>query len=159
MRSRILSDSRNKTQADTNRVAHNDNQHGLYHTEKTYNMVMKARGNSSRGRCSAAGKESGRSSSGQRHSLDWSKHFHRQDTQLYRKDERPTMRGGNQVGEVRRALANRILNTTYKTAMEQNLIPDREALMTRIGNMIKFPNNTWSEKKPEWELPKTYFDT
>ena len=71
-RSRILSDSRNKTQADTNRlsrmpicisglthshhltfislayweqVAHNDNQHGLYHTEKTHNMVMKARGN------------------------------------------------------------------------------------------------------------------
>ena len=40
-------------------------------------------------------------------------------------------------------MANRILNTTYKTAMEQNLIPDREALMTRIGNMIKFPNNTW----------------
>ena len=84
------------------------------------------------------------------------------------------MRGGNQVGEVCRApseeswapaetyneeMANRILNTTYKTAMEQNLIPDREALMTRIGNMIKFPNNTWSEKKPEWELPKTYFDT
>eukprot|EP00984_Skeletonema_dohrnii_P020660 scaffold10139_cov80-Skeletonema_dohrnii-CCMP3373.AAC.1 len=64
-------------------VAHNDNQHGLYHTEKTSNMVMKARGNSSRGRCSAAGKESGRSSSGQRHSLDWSKHFHQQDTQLY----------------------------------------------------------------------------
>ena len=56
-------------------------------------------------------------------------------------------------------MANRILNTTYKTAMEQNLIPDREALMTRIGNMIKFPNNTWLEKKPEWELPKTYFDT
>jgi hypothetical protein len=40
-------------------------------------------------------------------------------------------------------MVNRILNTTHKTAMEQNLIPDREALMTRIGNMIKFPNNTW----------------
>ena len=45
----------------------------------------------------------GRSSSGQRHSLDWSKHFHRYDTQLYRKDERPTMQGGNQAGEVGRA--------------------------------------------------------
>ena len=55
-------------------------------------------------------------------------------------------------------MANRIINTTYKTAMEQNLIPDREALMTRIGTMIKFPNSTWSEKKPKWELPKTYFD-
>eukprot|EP00984_Skeletonema_dohrnii_P021723 scaffold10916_cov220-Skeletonema_dohrnii-CCMP3373.AAC.1 len=86
------------------------------------------------------------------------------------------MRGGNQVGEVRRAPSeeswapaetyNRSqigncpkLTSMGKTAMEQNLIPDREALMTRIGNMIKFPNNTWSEKKPEWELPKTYFDT
>mmetsp|Transcript_27707 Transcript_27707/g.35659 ORF Transcript_27707/g.35659 Transcript_27707/m.35659 type:complete len:133 (+) Transcript_27707:330-728(+) len=55
-------------------------------------------------------------------------------------------------------MANRILNTTYKTAMEGNLIPDREALVTRIGNMIKSPNSNWSEKKPEWELPRTYFD-
>ncbi|KAK1746681.1 hypothetical protein QTG54_002025 [Skeletonema marinoi] len=54
--------------------------------------------------------------------------------------------------------ATMILNTTYKTAMEGNLIPDREALVTRIGNMIKSPNSNWSEKKPEWELPRTYFD-
>ena len=69
-----------------------DTQHG---NESTWQLKQ--------GRRSAAGKESGRSSSGQLHSLDWSKHYHRQDTQLYRKDERPTMRGGNQVGEVRRA--------------------------------------------------------
>ena len=54
--------------------------------------------------------------------------------------------------------ATMILNTTYKTAMEGNLIPDRETLVTRIGNMIKSPNSNWSEKKPEWELPRTYFD-
>eukprot|EP00985_Skeletonema_marinoi_P030861 scaffold34321_cov85-Skeletonema_marinoi.AAC.1 len=54
--------------------------------------------------------------------------------------------------------ATMILNTTYKTAMEGNLIPDREALVTRIGNMIKSPNSNWSEKKPEWEHPRTYFD-
>ena len=54
--------------------------------------------------------------------------------------------------------ADTILNTTYKTAMEGNLIPDRETLVTRIGNMIKSPNSNWSEKKPEWELPRTYFD-
>ena len=81
-------------------VAHNDNQHGLYHTEKPYNIVIKAgEGARQQGRR----EESGRSSSGQRHSLDWSKHFHRYDTQLYRKDERPTMQGGNQAGEVGRA--------------------------------------------------------
>ena len=55
-------------------------------------------------------------------------------------------------------MANKILNTTYKIAIEQNLIPDRETLTTRIGNMIKSPNSTWAEKKPEWELPRTYFD-
>ena len=54
--------------------------------------------------------------------------------------------------------ATMILNTTYKTAMEGNLIPDRETLVTRIGNMIKSPNSNWSKKKPEWELPRTYFD-
>jgi len=49
--------------------------------------------------------------------------------------------------------ATMILNTTYNTAMEGNLLPDRETLVTRIGNMIKSPNSNWSEKKPEWELP------
>ena len=53
-------------------------------------------------------------------------------------------------------MANKILNTTYKTAIEQNLIPDREALTTSIGRMIKSPNSTWAEKKPEWELPRTF---
>jgi len=42
--------------------------------------------------------------------------------------------------------------------MEGNLIPDRETLVTRIGNMIKSPYSNWSEKKLEWELPRTYFD-
>ena len=57
-------------------------------------------------------------------------------------------------------MATKIHNTTYKTAIERNLIPDREALTTRIGNMIKSPNSTWAEKKqnPEWVLPRTYFD-
>eukprot|EP00985_Skeletonema_marinoi_P015273 scaffold7855_cov80-Skeletonema_marinoi.AAC.1 len=54
--------------------------------------------------------------------------------------------------------ATMILNTTYKTATEGNLIPDRETLVTIIGNMIKSPNSNWSEKEPEWELPRTYFD-
>jgi len=55
-------------------------------------------------------------------------------------------------------MADRILRTTYKTATEGNLIPNSEALMTKIGTMIKYPNKNWSERKPEWELPKTYFD-
>ena len=57
-------------------------------------------------------------------------------------------------------MATKIHNTTYKTAIERNLIPDREALTTRIGSMIKSPNSKWAEKKqnPEWELPRTYFD-
>ena len=59
-------------------------------------------------------------------------------------------------------MATKIHNTTYKTAIERNLIPDREALTTRIGSMIKSPNSTWAEKKQnpesEWELPRTYFD-
>jgi len=48
-------------------------------------------------------------------------------------------------------MVDKILNTTYKTAMEDNLIPDRDELMKRIGTMIKFPNSTWSEKKSDWE--------
>ena len=55
-------------------------------------------------------------------------------------------------------MVDKILNTTYKTAMEDNLIPDRDELMKRIGTMIKFSNSTWSEKKSGWELPKNYFD-
>ena len=55
-------------------------------------------------------------------------------------------------------IVDKILNTTYKTAMEDNLIPDRDELVKRIGTMIKFPNSTWSEKKSDWELPKNYFD-
>ena len=46
-------------------------------------------------------------------------------------------------------MVDKILNTTYKTAMEDNLIPDRDELMKRIGTMIKFPNSTWSEKKSD----------
>ena len=49
--------------------------------------------------------------------------------------------------------ATMILNTTYKTAMEGNLIPDRETLVTRIGNMIKSTNNNWSEKSRNGSFP------
>jgi len=55
-------------------------------------------------------------------------------------------------------MVTKILTTTYKTATEGNLVPDRETLMTRISNIIKSPNDNWSAKKQEWELPRTYFD-
>ena len=55
-------------------------------------------------------------------------------------------------------MADKILRTTYKTATEGNLIPNREALKRSIGDMIKFPNDSWSKRKTEWELPTTYFD-
>ncbi len=55
-------------------------------------------------------------------------------------------------------MATNILNTTYKIATEGNLVPDRETLMTRISDIIKSPNDVWAAKKPEWELPRTYFD-
>ena len=55
-------------------------------------------------------------------------------------------------------MADEILRTTYKTATEGNLIPNREALKRSIGDMIKFPNDSWSKRKTEWELPTTYFD-
>eukprot|EP00985_Skeletonema_marinoi_P023639 scaffold15846_cov139-Skeletonema_marinoi.AAC.1 len=41
-RSLTVGTKRKRTQKGKPHVAHNDNQHGLYHTEKPYNMVIKA---------------------------------------------------------------------------------------------------------------------
>ena len=49
--------------------------------------------------------------------------------------------------------ATMILSTTYKTAMEGNLIPDRETLVTRIGNMIKSPNTTGPRRSRNGSCP------
>ena len=57
--------------------------------------------------------------------------------------------------------ATMILNTTYKTATEGNLIPDRETLVTRIGNMISLltatgPRRSWNGSFPGHILMRNY---
>eukprot|EP00984_Skeletonema_dohrnii_P031951 scaffold25196_cov211-Skeletonema_dohrnii-CCMP3373.AAC.2 len=49
--------------------------------------------------------------------------------------------------------ATMILKTTYNTAMDGNLVANRETLVTRIGNMIKSPNSTGPRRSQNGSFP------